>query len=480
MKNAPNSYNAMAGFYRTAFAVSALIISASVAYAADPPVPRGNVSVTVNPTTGYYSTNNTTLRLPDGVRATPSAGASTVTKYAGGLKQSIPTGITIDAIKKSAPLPVSVRANTQSVKNAAKGFLKSPNSNFVFFAASSGLQTFLNGVDWVMTEGAAVKKRVSEPLGDIEPPSDYTSTVSAQYTPSTFTCSPSTADYAVVACTSIAPHTDGRPRYARSQCLKKRSSVFLTGSNSTTCYYGGSSAPLEQVKSIATVGHSEIDQIVDTSYNPDPSDWQSLTPHLQPDEIEITSAPTLKGEPITTTVYDADGVPHEIKETNIWYDFDIRDNPSSSPSLDLKMREETKTYNNGVLTGTTTTETTQPSVGVGVVGGGGQAPTVEIPTDCDFHPTLCKWLDWTKEEPEQPDDNLSNLLKEVPIASKTFTISGGAAACPAPLVLNLSQFGSREVSYQPLCDLASTMKFLYLALMSFAAAVLLHRSISRV
>lgn len=469
MKNASNPYTAMAGFYRTAVAVSALILSSSFAYAADPPVPRGNVSVNVNPTTGYYSTSNTTLRLPDGVRATPSAGATTVTKYAGGLQQSIPTGITIDAIKKSAPLPTVVRATTQSVKNAATRCLTSRRCNVALLLAGAGIDKLFDGLDWVMGDGGKV--HILSPLSDV-----YNGVPVGYYTFERHSSFLSDCGVSNMLCVQPYEHTN-------VWCSASSSGYPLTGYtfngyNSTTCYYGGSG--YNNGPSSAPVDSADIAFGVEANYNPEPSDWPALVPELELNDVEITSSPTLKGEPITTTVYDADGVPHEIKETNIWYDFDIRDNPSSSPSLDLKIREETKTYKNGALTGTTTTETTQPAASGGVVGGGGQAPTVEIPTDCDFHPTLCKWLDWTKEEPEEPDDNLSNLLKEVPISSKTFTISGGAAACPAPLVLNLSQFGSREVSYQPLCDLASTMKYLYLALMSFAAAVLLNRSINRV
>ena len=471
MKNDSNPYYAMAGFYRTAVAVSALTIFASVAYAADPPAPRGNVSVNVNPTTGYYSTSNTTLRLPDGVRATPAAGATTVTKYAGGLQQSIPTGITIDAIKKSAPLPAVVRANTASLKSSAKVVLR---GNLAGLVLGAGLNALLDEIGALIDESGRIKVPDSGPLGSVSPPADYRNERGSVgvYRPQ---CSPDSG-WRAIACFPSGS------RYYVVSCPSQYGGSNLSGAKAppsdldiAVCYYGGSS---ELSETMIPATPEFIDKSVDDSYVAEPSDWPTLTPHLELDDIEITSAPTLKGDPITTTVYDADGVPHEIKETNIWYDFDIRDNPSSSPSLDLKVREETKTYKDGVLTDTTTTETTQPAV----VGGGGKVeiPSVEIPTDCDFHPTLCKWLDWTKEEPEEPVDNLSNLLKEVPISSKTFTISGGVAACPAPLVLNLSQFGSREVSYQPLCDLASTMKYLYLALMSFAAAVLLNRSINRV
>ena len=481
MKNASNPYNAMARVYRTAVAVSALILSSSFAYAADPPVPRGNVSVTVNPTTGYYSTSNTTLRLPDGVRATPSAGPTTVTKYAGGLQQTMPTGITIDAIKKSAPLPTVVRATTQSVKNAATGCLKSARCNVGLMLAGAGLQALFDNLDWVMGEGGKIQGKPSSPT----PSTDQV--IAGVYYRSNEGFQTSSFSAAIADVNKYCPSA----WYCKNNSITQKSptqwglygpngSVYRETSLVGTCpYTAGKYGCRDSEPAGSPVSSDDIASGVENNYVPDPSDWRALTPELELSDVEITSAPTLKGEPITTTVYDADGNPHEIKETNIWYDFDIRDNGSSQPALDLKVREETKTYKDGALTGTTTTETTQPSVG----GGGGsnvEIPTVEIPTDCDFHPTLCKWLDWTKEEPQEPDDNLSALLKEVPISNKTHTITGGSAACPAPLVLNLSQFGSREVSYQPLCDLASTMKYLYLALMSFAAAVLLNRSISRV
>lgn len=459
MKDDSTFNSALAGIYCTAVAFSALIISlsASVVYAADPPVPRGNVSANVNPTTGYYSVTNSTLRLPNGVSVSPAAGASTVTKYSGGLQQTIPTGITIDAIKKSAPLPAVVRAKTQSVKNAAKGFLGSPKANLAFLAGSLGLEALLDGVGWIMEEGSRVNK--------LSPPTSGVSDMN--------TTSNRPANEGGVNPFTVWVNPNGGVNFCyMSYPPNFYFSYYTIGSNwRVGCNYSRVYTPIP----VAPVPQSEIDSVVDSDYNPDPTDWRSLAPHLDLDDVEITSAPTLQGEPKTTTVYDADGNPHKVTETNIWYDFDIRDNPSPRPALDMKTREETKTYEDGELTGTTTTESTAS-------GGSGSSPESppESPIDCDLFPTACAWFDWTQEEPTEPDDDLTGLLQEVPIVSETYTITGGVAACPAPMVLDLSVFGSREVSYQPLCDLASTMKFLYLALMSFAAAVLLNRSINRV
>lgn len=462
MKNDPSLNYAMAGLYRSAVTVSALIVSLSVSvvYAADPPVPRSNVSVTVNPTTGYYSSTSSTFRIPHGVSVSPvTTSVPVVTKYSGGLQQTIPTGITIDAIKKSAPLSAVVRSSTQSLKSAATRCLTSARCNVAQLLAGAGINKLLDDLDWVMNEGGKIQK--ANVYGDV---ADKVYTRSG--------CNEHHSSIGEL-CGGF-PITVGSSGANTYYCEASYQGQPLTGASlkgGGWCYFGGTSS-----LGGGPVSDPDIARGVDSNYIPEPSDWPSLTPELELDDVEITSAPTLQGEPKTTTVYDADGVPHEITETNTWYDFDIRDNGSSQPALDLKKREETKTYKDGVLTGTTTTESTDSSGS----GGGGGGSGKETPTDCAFFPTLCKWLDWTQEKPTEPDDDLSGLLKEVPIVSETFTITGGVAACPAPMVLDLSVFGSREVSYQPLCDLASKMKYLYLALMSFFAAVLLHRSINRV
>lgn len=480
MKNDSTFNPALAGIYRAAVAVSALIILLSVSsvHAADPPVPRGNVSATLNPTTGYYSSTNSTVRLPDGVRVSPDTRvAPVVSKYPAGLQQTIPMGITIDAIKKSAPLPAVVRSTTQSVKGAATRCLTSGRCNVGLILAGEGLSRLFDGLDWVMGEGGKIQKK-GEPPSDIDTSKLHYAVVDYYDNKMGIGYTPKQACFNMLGrirngytISSIGSYSDTSCSYwtvighGFTDSIRKYGSVCPEGSvfNGVNCDFEGS-----------PVTSSEIADAVGQSYDPEPSDWVALTPELELDDVEITSAPTLQGEPKTTTVYDADGNPHKVTETNIWYDFDIRDNPSPRPALDLKVREETKTYEDGVLTGTTTTTSGSSA------GSNDTPPPPESPIDCDLFPTACAWFDWTQEEPVEPDTDLSGLLQEVPIVSETYTIMGGVAACPAPMVLDLSVFGSREVSYQPLCDLASTMKYLYLALMSFAAAVLLNRSVNRV
>ena len=330
------------------------------ALAADPPVPRGNVSVNLNPTTSYYSSTSSTFRLPNGVSISPvNTSVPVVTKYPAGLQQTIPTRITIDAIKKSAPLPAVVRSSTQSLKSAATRCLTSAKCNVGLLLAGAGINKLLDDLDWVMNEGSKIQK--ANVYGDV-PDKVYSRAGCNEH-----------HDNVGGTCGSF-PITVGSTGSNTYFCEASYKGLPLTGASlkgGGWCYFGGTSS-----LGGGPVSDSDIAMGVDSKYTPEPSDWPALTPELKLDDVEITSAPTLQGEPIITTVYDAHGVPHEITETNIWYDFDIRDNGSSQPALDLKKREETKTYKDGALTGTTTTESTDTSGSGG--GGGGAASKIDI------------------------------------------------------------------------------------------------------
>lgn len=433
--------------------VAVLFASAiTPALAADPPVTRGNVSVTVNPTTGYYSSTSSTVRLPSGVSTSPTAGGlPVVSRYSGGLQQQIPMGITIDAIKKSAPLPVAVRSTTQSVKGAATRCLTSARCNVGLMLAGAGLQQLFNALDWVMDDAGRIQEKPSKPDYYEGVPDGYErSSWQSVYNTGKNVCPPVSG---LVCVGFTGPTYDNYKSYYCSP-------EGLTGAFNDRCYYGGTVPDLPPPEPVF-VSNSDIESGVDSEYVPEPSDWPALTSQLELDGVEITSAPTLKGEPITTTVYDADGNPHEITETNIWYDFDIRDNGSSSPALDMKTREETKNYKNGALTGTTTTESSS-SAGSG--GGGAQPPEIDIPTDCDFMPTVCAFLDWFKDDNLGDEPDLKSIMKDDEDFEKTKTISFGSAVCPAPHTIHIPSLGmSVDLSFDFFCQFAIYAKALVLA-----------------
>ena len=83
-------------------------------------------------------------------------------------------------------------------------------------------------------------------------------------------------------------------------------------------------------------------------------------------------------------------------------------------------------------------------------------------------------MEWTQEEPEEPDDNLSNLLKFLLYEENFYHFRRccrlSCASCFEFVPPNLA----REVSIKPLCDLLQQCFFIWLDVFALPS---LHRSI---
>lgn len=111
------------------------------------------------------------------------------------------------------------------------------------------------------------------------------------------------------------------------------------------------------------------------------------------------------------------------------------------------------TYNNGVLTGTTTTTTTDPSESA-------PDPLSDFPTDCEFMPTVCAFIEWFKSPVELPEPEFPEVADEDFERSHTVSFGG---ACPAPTAINTQLFGTVYFNWQPLCDLAGFIRYLVIS-----------------
>lgn len=380
----------------------------------------------------------------------------------------------------SRNVPVTVNGTTTK-PNVNKALLsRLGRGGLAGIALGAGIDALLDGIGALIDEAGNVV-RLEHDL-PTEPPFPVSSTEGAQFCSKTG--SPNCRDFYIIEerPTDFAPscrltYNRQPPEYLQSYY------VGAGGINNMTCTYTTDPAAIDASSSYQPVPPNVLEDAINSGYQPHPSDYPFLAPDpaMAPTIVEVEPISRLVIPPTTTTTIDLDTGKTTTVETNIWQDFNVKDNNTEQPKIEAETTTKTDTYVDGEKTSETTiTNNTGLSYPEGAYDSAGNRLDIPPPVDCDLFPTACAWMEWTQEEPEEPDDDLSELLQEVPIVNETFTITGGAAACPAPLVLNLSQFGSREVSYQPLCDLASTMKFLYLALMSFAAAVLLHRSISRV
>lgn len=95
-------------------------------------------------------------------------------------------------------------------------------------------------------------------------------------------------------------------------------------------------------------------------------------------------------------------------------------------------------------------------------------------SDCKLMPTLCKWMEWTREEaPEEPD--LRPLAPQEIKAEKNITIRFGAKRCPSPTTVTFSFFGTHtyQIDYEPFCDLAAKMYYFIVAFAYVLAARIL-------
>ncbi|HUH57605.1 MAG TPA: hypothetical protein VL020_03715 [Pseudomonadales bacterium] len=291
MRNDPTFNSALARLYRTAVAVSALIIllSVSAVYAADPPVPRSNVSVNVNPTTSYYTATNSTVRLPNGVSASPSTTvAPVVSRYPNGLQQTVPMGVTIDAIKKSAPLPTVVRATKPSLNNAAKRLL---GGNLAGLVLGAGLNSLLDGIGALIDEGGQL--RMLNPDPTFVPPTSGGYQIGQTIYPTAQDACEASEGCAVFGACIPKKVTDTIGHCIQSNGVGRGSYQVLQPacpSGSVLGDFGCMSGDDVYIP----VSSDSISDAVDSFYEPEPSDWTNLTPHLSLDDVEITSSPTLQ------------------------------------------------------------------------------------------------------------------------------------------------------------------------------------------
>lgn len=456
----------------------AFILGFCVAVLSVPALASG-VSTTVLPTTGYHVVNNSTVALPQGSTVSAVKDITPqVTRYPNGLQQSMAGTATINGLKQPVPLSLKVRATTANLRAGAARALKSGKVTPANLLFAAGLQELLNGVGWIMGEGGQAQKMTPVAANPISGGWHLGDANAGLYSS------------AYEACMSTANRS--RWESEEKNCtgtFRMNDYVFACTANIGGCGTAflstivcPESAPYDSITGMCSQPNfspaepADIDDLV-ASYDPDPADWPLVGGYVMPSDVVLTDIPTVHGSPKTKTIYDANGNPIAISETNIWFDFDISNNPSTKPKVDLKTTEETTTYENGQKTGSTKTTTTSEGVTNNNSNFHGSEPEPQK-IDCELFPTACAWMDWTQESPvEPPDADLSGLLQEINVTMKTHNITGIAAACPAPIDLDLGIYGSPKIKYDPFCDLAITMKPFYLALMAFLSSMIIWRSI---
>lgn len=208
-----------------------------------------------------------------------------------------------------------------------------------------------------------------------------------------------------------------------------------------------------QPTSYAPVTDSDIDQL--TAGITSPGDAASIAPDVieavpgsydYPDGFDFSGPDSITGDPVVTTTTTPSGT--EVSTTTPSYSFDYSTNPLS---ITTTTTNTTTVYNNGTLVSTSTTTNNQ-----GVVDASPE-PSSEVPTDCEFMPTVCEFIAWFKTPTAMPEPDLP-----VPVDDEfkqTYSASFGGS-CPAPRQVHTDNFGTLSISWDPICQLAFYIKFL--------------------
>lgn len=438
--------------------VASLVLSSTVSAVIN------EVSVEVRPTTSHYSITTKTVRPPTGTTvSTFNPNPPVVSRIPnGGLSQTVGGGITINSIERTAPLSARLNAYLPTLKAGAKKAIKGGIAGIVITEA---LQMLLDDLGAFIDDAGKINRKTGDDIyGDT---SDYLYFRSGYRTNSgTARDDKISSGWLLVGSATYnywpfnnwylcEPSWEGFPLSGWDRA---------GGGVGGNCLFGGT-PNITPAPSVA-VPDIEVETAVDSGFAPNPEDWDWLTGYMKPDTIEITSLPSLSMPPKTTTVYDADGNPHSVQETNTWYDFDVKNNNSTKPEIDMKKTEETTTFENGVNKGTTSTTTTNPAQDSATAESSpprGVAPAPEIPTDCDFHPTLCAWMDWTKQNDLDDEPDLSQIMHEFEPTNTNFSVTG-SKSCPAPYSIHVGLVDrTYELSFEPACTFAGYLYFLVMA-----------------
>lgn len=211
---------------------------------------------------------------------------------------------------------------------------------------------------------------------------------------------------------------------------------------------------------------AEWDSFGDSFVNP--ADAASIAPDIitavpgsfdYPDGFDFSGPESLQGEPVTTTTTTPTST--TVSESTPTYTFDYSSNPNT---ITTTTTTTTNVYQDGnlILTENTTNAGTINPV---------QPEKLEIPTDCEFMPTVCAWLDWFKSPAPPPND--PQLPEITDSFEKSYSGPSLSATCPPPFTVNTGAFGTILMPVQPLCDLAGLIKYLVLSAAGLLAAFII-------
>ncbi|AXH74103.1 MAG: TspB protein [Inoviridae sp.] len=373
----------------------------------------------------------------------------------------------------SRNVPVTINGTTTK-PNVNKALLsRLGRGGLAGVALGVGIDALLNGIGALISEGGTVSRR-----GDVSKeniPSSYSSMSSMAgagwyniQTPSglnEYNSHLNNPNNLVV--DPIGGHPSPELFRMVRFCHKSNNAGQLAGwsLSARECYYSPDGSYTEP--QLVPVPPNVLEDAINNGYQPHPSDYPFLSsdPAMIPTIVEIEPIPRLEFPPVTTTTTDLDTGKTTTVTTNIWHDFNVKDNNSPQPKIEAETTEKSETYVDGEKTGeSTTTSSSGTASGVGPVAGSGEKLEIDIPTDCDFMPTVCAFLEWYKDDDLGDDPDLASIMKDDEEFAKTKVISFGAAVCPQPYTIHISSLSmSVDLSFEFFCQFAEYARALVLA-----------------
>ena len=462
--------------------------------AANPPVAPTNPLGYTRVTTPYTSTTSPPQISHVPPRGVPNVGGGSsypvpptrpITPIVsnGGFNAPARGGLTIEGIK-SPPVPTSGTSNypKPTVNNAAKSLLR---NNLAALALGAGLQALLNGIGALINEGGNVV--MSVPDSNLNPDGPF---CTVGLTPPI--CGNSPQAVADARCSfqpnnlppcTVAEKGLGPDGYQTWDILSKTGGVAGTvARRAGDCPQGTVMGPLG-CSTTAPVPPSVLDDAVDNSYNPDPSDFDNLSPYMFPQSYTQNPIDTVHLPTVTTSQSNAAG-DTTTTNTTTTIDFTV-DNSKPIPEVETKVTEDKESFTNGQPSGSSSTSTTNrpndnpKAPPESATGGGATVEFPDIPTDCDFMPTICAFLDWFKDSDLDEEPDLTQIMKEDEEFEQTRTISFGSKQCPPPYTMSITSLGmSVDLKFDFFCQFAEYAKFLVMAA-SYIFAIYISLGVSR-
>ena len=99
----------------------------------------------------------------------------------------------------------------------------------------------------------------------------------------------------------------------------------------------------------------------------------------------------------------------------------------------------------------------------------------DIAQNKTFFEKVSDWFDWSKENDDLDNDNDIPQVKDIPIGTLDTSTFKGTAGCPAPIPVPVAfaKSGTLEISYEPICAMASKWSFVAPFIGFFSGALII-------